>query len=85
METKIEDFGINIDCERSAAVTVKENYYIVIEFSKDKKGNPTDLAKNPKLLVKALSEIKARYPDYEPKCLLYQASDWVMYHFKRIL
>ena len=85
METMIENFGIEMSNGRSATVIVERNCYVTIAFSRDRKGNPTIIAENPTLLTKALSEIKERYPDYEPKCLLYQALDWVMYQFKRIL
>jgi hypothetical protein len=89
METKTENFKINVGCGRIASIDitkVKENHYIKIGFSNDQKGmSPVDISKHPDLIINALSEIKIKYPDYEPKCLLYQAPDWVMYHFKRIL
>jgi len=85
METKIEDFGINVGCGRSAAVIIKESFYVTIRFSNDHPNmSEVDLSKHPELIIKALSEIKKRYPDAEPTCQLYQASDWVMYHYKRI-
>ena len=86
MKTKLESCKINLGCGRSAIVTIEENCYVKVEFSNNNDGmTPIDLSKHPEMIMKAFSEIKKIYPDYEPKCLLYQASYWVMYHFKRIL
>lgn len=86
METKLENCKIDVGCGHSATVTVEENCYVKIEFSNEKDGmTSVDLSKHPEMIIKALSEIKGKYHDYEPKCLLYQANNWVMYHFKRIL
>ena len=86
METKIESLKINVGCGRSATVTIKENRYVTIAFSNDNEGmSPINLSEHPELITNAFSEIMKEYHDYEPKCLLYQANNWVIYLFKRIL
>ena len=46
---------------------------------------PVNLEEHPELIEDAISEIEKRYPNYEPGCNLYQAKDWVLYKFKKIL
>lgn len=84
METK--KFEINIEDHYSATFNVEENHYVTIKFF-NRLGRPTDIsiAKKPTWLTKALFELKKAMPDYEPKTLLYQSNDLVIYYFKRIL
>jgi hypothetical protein len=83
METKIEKLEINIKDGVSASVEIEENCYVTIDFGNNK--NPVDLSKEPKLILKALIEIKKSHQEYEPKVLLFQTNTCVIYYFKRIL
>ena len=76
-------------CGCVATITAKENCYVRISFSneqnQDHKLKSPDPSENPDLVENALSAIKKRFPEYEPKCLLCQGKNWVLYYFKRIL
>jgi hypothetical protein len=70
-------------------VKVKNNCIVRIEFTNDPNYKddmkPVNLEEHPELIEEAISEIEKRYPNYEPGCCLYQAKDWVLYKFKKVL
>lgn len=74
---------------RYTHVQVKMNLIVRIEFTNDpsykNEMKPVNLEEHPELIEDAISEIEKRYPNYEPGCNLYQAKDWVLYKFKKIL